>query len=139
MSELLPLTAQDQAEHMSWVRTRMTLDKEFIEWIRHGFSLIAVGFGSFAFLDGLVGGLGEHAVGSASEPSRIFSLTMTFIGTLLIIIALRHYRLMVEFVNLDEFGEQPVLELPNEKRDEYLAVGAVGIGVISFMALLVLR
>lgn len=115
----------------------MTLDNEFVEWIRHGFALITVGFGSFAFLDGVVGGLGEGHGGS-SDPSRIFSLAATFIGTLLVIIALRHYRMMVEFVNRDEFGDGSILPLPNEKRDEYLAFGAVAIGVVSFIALLLL-
>lgn len=138
MSELLLSTAQNDDEHMSWVRTRMTLDKEFIEWIRHGFSLITVGFGSFAFLDGVVGVLGEHESRSTTEPSRIFSLGATFIGMLLIVIALRHYRKMVEFVNSDEFGGRPSLSLPNEKRDEYLAMGAIALGGIAFVALLLL-
>lgn len=138
MSELLPSPAQSHAEHMSWVRTRMTLDNEFIEWIRHGFALIGVGFGSFAFLDGVVNGLGEGGVRSSTEPSRLFSLGATAIGMLLIIIALRHYRMMVAFVNSDEFGEQPSLPLPNEKRDEFLAIGAVVLGALSFVALLLL-
>ena len=123
---------------MSWVRTRMTLDKEFVEWIRHGFALITVGFGSFAFLDGLSGSLRENPASSATEPSRIFSLTTTIIGVLLIVLALRHYRLMVEFVDRDEFGEQASPSLPNEKRDEHLAIGAVAIGIVSFIALLFL-
>ena len=129
---------ESHEEHMTWVRTRMTLDQEFVEWLRHGFALITVGFGSFAFLDGLVGGLGAEHRGSSSEPSRVFSLVVTVIGVLLIIIALRHYRLMVEFVNRDEFGDVSTLPLPNEKRSEYLATGAVAIGVVSFVALLML-
>lgn len=138
MIELLEPAIESHQEHMSWVRTRMTLDKEFIEWIRHGFTLITVGFGSFAFLDGVVGSLGEGGGASTSEPSRIFSLAATAIGTLLIVSALRHYRLMVDFVDRDEFGDRPALSLPNEQRDEYLAIGAVAIGLVSFVALLVL-
>lgn len=136
MAEHLP--AEDDANHMAWVRTRMTLDSEFVEWIRHGFSLITVGFGSFALLDGVVGGLGEHPGGSSSDPSRIFSLAATGIGMLVIIIALRHYRLMVEFVNSDEFGDAATPPLPDEMRDEYVAIGAVAIGAMSFVALLFL-
>lgn len=116
----------------------MTLDAELMEWIRHGFSLITVGFGSFAFLDGVLGGLGEHGGRSTTDPSRIFSILATAIGMLVILIALRHNRMMVEFVNRDEFEGTPPLALPNEKREEYLAVGAVILGAVSFVALLIL-
>lgn len=126
-------------EHMSWVRTRMTLESDLMEWIRHGFALIVVGFGSFAFLDGVVGALGEGEGPSVTEPSRIFSLAATAIGVLLIGMALRHNRRMVAFVNSDEFGGRPALEIPDEKREEYLATGAIVIGVVSFVALLFLR
>lgn len=137
MVKQLPAVEND-ADHMAWVRTRMTLDSEFMEWIRHGFALITVGFGSFAFLDGIVGGLGEHSSRSATDPSRIFSIVTTVVGMLLIITALRHNRLMVEFVNHDEFGEMPPLTLPNEKREDYLAIGALVLGAVSFVALLLL-
>ncbi|MFN8663211.1 MAG: DUF202 domain-containing protein [Thermomicrobiales bacterium] len=125
-------------DHISWVRTRMTLDAELMEWIRHGFGLITVGFGSFAFLDGILGGLGEHAGRSTTDPSRIFSILATAIGILVILIALRHNRMMVEFVNQDEFEGSPALALPNEKREEYLAIGAMILGAVSFVALLIL-
>lgn len=123
---------------MSWIRTRMTLDTELMEWIRHGFALITVGFGSFAFLDGLLGGMGEREGFSVTEPSRIFSIIATAVGMLLIVIALRHNRLMVEFVNRDEFGERPEMSLPNEKREYYLAYGALALGAASLIALLLL-
>lgn len=125
-------------DHISWVRTRMTLDTELMEWIRHGFSLITVGFGSFAFLDGVLGGLGEHGGRSATDPSRIFSILVTLVGMVVIITALRHTRMMIEFVNRDEFGEAPALPLPNEKREEYLGIGAVVLGAVSLVALLIL-
>lgn len=116
----------------------MTLDAELMEWIRHGFSLITIGFGSFAFLDGVLGGLGEHGGRSSTDPSRVFSVLATAIGMLLILIALRHNRTMVEFVNQDEFEGTPPLSLPNEKREEYLAIGAVFLGSVSLVALLIL-
>jgi putative membrane protein len=133
------LESPEHHEHMSWVRTRMTLDQDLMEWIRHGFSLITVGFGSFAFLEGVVGAFGEGERSAATEPSRIFSLIATAVGVILVAMALKHNRNMVEFVNADAFGDQEAPGLPNEKREEYLAVGSIVIGMISFVALLFLR
>lgn len=138
MSQRVASQISADHEHISWVRTRMTLDAELMEWIRHGFSLIAVGFGSFSFLDGMRGTLGEGAGANVTEPSRMFSLAITAIGILLIALALRHNKRMVAFVNADEYGEGKVLSLPDERREEYLALAAIVIGVISFVALLFL-
>ena len=129
----------DQHDHTSWVRTRESLDSELREWVRHGFSLITVGFGSFAFLEGLVAVLAEGEGPGGTEPSRIFSLVATAIGVALIAAALRHNRRMIAFVNADVFGDGPPPELPDEKREEYIAMSAIAIGVIAFVALLFLR
>jgi uncharacterized membrane protein YidH (DUF202 family) len=123
---------------MSWVRTRMTIEADLMEWIRHGFALITVGFGSFAFLEGIVGALGEGEGPGVDSPSRIFSLVATAIGVFLIAIALRHNQKMVKFVNDDAFGEGPVPPLPDEQRAGKLALGAMVVGVMSFIALLLL-
>jgi hypothetical protein len=43
----------DDASHLTWVRTRLTLDKDLTESIRYGFSLIAaviIGVVSFVAL-----------------------------------------------------------------------------------------
>jgi hypothetical protein len=47
-------------DHLTWVRTRLTLDAEFLESVRHGFSLITAGFGSFSIFQGLT--VGEREV-----------------------------------------------------------------------------
>lgn len=133
------IESAEHHEHMSWVRTRMALDQDLTEWIRHGFALITAGFGSFAFLEGVVGTLGESERSPATEPSRIFSLIATAVGVMLIAIALRHNRTMVAFVNADAFGEQEAPTLPDEKRPELLAMGAIAIGLVSFVALWLLR
>ena len=109
----------EQEDHMSWVRTRMTLDSEYMEWIRHGFGLIAVGFGSFAFLDGIVGALGESEAPSVTEPSRIFSLVATAIGVILIVLAMNHnHQTVVEQVEEDGHGRDGDRHAPPVGPDE---------------------
>lgn len=124
-------------EHIRWVQTRMMLDDQLMETVRHGFSLIAVGFGSFAFLEGIVGGLGEAA--HATTPSRAFSLAATAVGVAIVLFAMRHNRKMAAWVNADEFpaGEAP--DLPDEELPHRLGRAAVAIGVLSFIGLLFLQ
>lgn len=111
----------------------MTLDSEFLESVRHGFSLIAAGFGSFSIFEGLT--LGERNV---SELPRTFALILTAVGVVLIVLAFIHDRKMTAWVDADEFGAAPVPELPDERRPFYLAAAAAAIGVVSFVALLAL-
>jgi uncharacterized membrane protein YidH (DUF202 family) len=124
-------------EHESWVRSRMQLDAELMEWIRHGLSSIGIGFGSFAFLQGVVGGAGE-AERSAS-PSRAFSLVATVVGIAMVLLAADHARRMIDWVNRDEFGGAEAPELPNERRPFVVAAAVVAIGAVSFVGLLLLR
>lgn len=121
------------SDHLTWVRTRMLLDQEFVESIRHGFSLIAAGFGSFSIFEGLT--LGERRV---SELPKAFALILTAIGVMVIVLAMAHDRKMTAWIDADEFGEEPVPPLPDESRPLYLAAAAVVIGVTSFIALLLL-
>jgi hypothetical protein len=120
-------------DHLTWVRTRLTLDSEFLESVRHGFSLIAAGFGSFSIFQGLT--VGEREV---SELPKTFALIVTTVGVLLILLAISHDRKMTAWVDADEFGTEPVPGLPDENRPLYLAAGAIVIGLVSFVALLLL-
>jgi hypothetical protein len=120
-------------DHLTWVRTRLTLDAEFLESVRHGFSLITAGFGSFSIFQGLT--VGERGV---SELPKTFALIVTAIGVIVILVAISHDRKMTAWVDADEFGAGPVPELPNENRPLYLAAGGAIIGLVSFVALLLL-
>jgi hypothetical protein len=120
-------------DHLTWVRTRMMLDTEFLDSVRHGFSLITAGFGSFSIFQGLA--IGERQV---SELPKSFALIVTAIGVILILLAITHDRKMTVFIDKDEFGPDPVPTLPDENRPLYLAAAAALIGIVSFVALLLL-
>ena len=60
MTSIKPSRLHDR-ENIRWVQSRMMLDEQLMQTVRHGFSLIAAGFGRFAFLEGVVGGPGEAA------------------------------------------------------------------------------
>jgi hypothetical protein len=95
--------AESPNNHLLWVRARMLVDAEFLDFIGHGFALI-----------------------------------VTAIGVIVILLALRHAARMTAWVNADAFGDRAAPPLPDERRLVYLAIAAVVIGVISFVALLLL-
>jgi hypothetical protein len=132
MNQPVPET-QIRTNHEMWVRTRLQLDAELLDALRHGFSLIAAGFGSFSLFEGLT--IGERHV---SELPKTFALIMTVIGLIVILLAASHLRKMTAWVNADEFGDEPVPKLPDENRPLYLAAAAASIGIVSFVALLLL-
>jgi uncharacterized membrane protein YidH (DUF202 family) len=114
------------------VHTRLLVERAFDEMLRHGFTLIAAGFGSFALFEGLAT---PHA---RDEAPRAFALASTAIGVLIILLAARHLRAMNAWADADEFGGGSAPALPNERRPLYLATAAVVIGVVSFISLLLL-
>lgn len=131
MAEIRPPNLERVDDHLTWVRTRMTLDHDFLDSVRHGFSLIAAGFGSFSIFEGLT--IGERQV---SELPKAFALIVTAIGVMIILLAIMHDRKMTAWINSDEFGAGSVPELPDENRPLYLAISAAALGMVSFIALL---
>ncbi len=120
-------------DHLGWVRTRLTLERDLRETTSRGFALIAAGFGSFAIFDGLA--VGEHR----DDLPLAFALVATAIGVALIFLAMRHFTRMTAWIDADEFGAEPAPMLPNEQRDVRIASAAIAIGTVSFIALLLIR
>jgi hypothetical protein len=121
-------------EHMSWVRTRMQLDDAMMESVRHGSSLIAAGFGSFAFLQGVIAAAGEAE--RFTTPSRGFSLVANVAGVLLVLLASIRNRQMTAWVDADEFPDREAPRLPQENLPYLVAGVAIVVGIVAFIALL---
>jgi hypothetical protein len=117
-------------DHQTWILSRLQVERDFFTVVREGFTMIAAGFGSFAFFEGVTAG---HA---SAELPKVFALAITAAGIIVIVLATQHNRKMKAWINADEYGSGPVPELPDEQRTERLAMAVVLIGVISFIALL---
>lgn len=117
-------------DHQTWIHSRLLLEREYFDVVREGFTMIAAGFGSFAIFEGLT------TVHGHDELPKIFALSLTAVGIILIVLAARHNKAMTAWINTDEYGTAPAPDLPNERRIDYLAAAAVIIGVVSFIALL---
>jgi hypothetical protein len=66
----------------------------------------------------------------------VFTLAITAVGIIIIVLAARHHRAMTAWIDADEYGSGAAPRLPVERRTDYLAAAAVIIGVVSFIALL---
>ena len=119
-------------DHQSWVQNRLILETGFQEAIRHGFTLISAGFGSFALFEGLATTQEREAL------PRTFALVLNVVGVVVILLAANHFRRMSAWIDADEFGAAGAPKLPEERRPMLLAAGAVLIGAVSFVALLLL-
>lgn len=123
--------AGTHGEHLSWVRTRLTLERDFRETVARGFALIVTGFGSFAFFGDLTGR------DESADLPKAFALAATAIGVIVIVLGIEHFGKMRAWVDADEFGGGRKEELPDERRTVLVAGAAAIIGVISFVALVV--
>ncbi|MFN8591759.1 MAG: hypothetical protein U0031_09900 [Thermomicrobiales bacterium] len=130
MTDLVETNASP-GEHLSWVRTRLSLERDLRETVAQGFALIVVGFGSFAIFDGLA----ENR--DREDLPKSFALIVTVIGIAIIALGLRHFLRMAAWVDEDEFVGAAKVELPDERWPVLLASSAAIIGVISFGALLI--
>ena len=126
MSE--PLDATDH--HLAWVRTRLLIERGLRDSVAQGVTLITTGFGSFAILSGVNPAAEQQAL------PRDFALAATAIGVVVILLGMEHFRRMTAWVDADEFGARSTPTLPDERRPVLMAAGAVVIGLVSFVALL---
>jgi hypothetical protein len=117
-------------DHLTWVRTRLILERDLRDAMAQGFVLITTGFGSFAILSGVAPAAEHQAL------PRGFSLAATAIGVLVILLGIEHYRRMTAWVDGDEFRDRSAPALPDERRPVLMAAATAILGLVSFVALL---
>src|SRR5436190_21814869 len=98
-----PTSETATRDHLTWVRTRLTLERDLRDTMTQGFALIAAGFGSFAIFDGLT----EKRVGD--ELPKVFALASPAIGVIVIVLAISHFRKMIAWADTDQCGTAQAL------------------------------
>jgi hypothetical protein len=126
-----------ESSHQEWIRNRLLLEEDMMARVGRGFSLIAAGFGSFSVLSDIIGALGQGE--EFTTPTKSIALVSTAAGVISIVLATRGYREMVAWIDADEFGPEPAPTVPAQGAVCVLTVGAVIIGIISFLSLLLFR
>jgi putative membrane protein len=106
MSELKvkPGVVHQKETHFSWLRTRMSLERTLMSWVRTATALIGFGFTIFQFFERfnqMAGVEGPRHPGA----SRLIALGLIGCGTGALVVAIMEYRLMLRYLWSPEFGE----------------------------------
>jgi putative membrane protein len=123
--------------HFSWMRTRMSVERTLMSWVRTATALIGFGFTIFQFFEKMAQ---MEGVAAARHPraSRLLALSLIGIGTAGLIMALVVYRQTTRYLHGPEFarivgeGDQGLAARPTV----YAAALLVVVGVVAFGAIL---
>jgi putative membrane protein len=77
--------------HFAWLRTRMSMERTLMSWVRTGTALIGFGFTIVQFLERLDTGPGATTARLPQAP-RYVGLALMLTGTLALLVAVSQYR-----------------------------------------------
>ena len=122
--------------HFSWIRTRLSLERTIMSWIRTAVALIGFGFAIVQYLQHLEQAPGAHEAYLPHAP-RYLGLALIACGILALAISLWQYSWAIRYL----WGEPytPLAGVTKEgKQTPVIAVAIVliGIGLFAFFAVL---
>lgn len=89
--------------HFSWLRTRMSLERTLMSWVRTAVSLIGFGFTIVQFFERLPGMAGT-APARFPEAPRYFGLLLIFCGVAALAISAWEYRISMRYLWSDDYA-----------------------------------
>jgi putative membrane protein len=122
--------------HFSWVRTRLSLERTMMSWIRTAVSLIGFGFAIVQFFERLGQMPGARPADYPNAP-RDLGLALISCGVLSLLISVWQYLWGIRYLWGETFA--PIAGVTREgKHTPVLAIAVllIGIGVFAFFAVL---
>ncbi len=95
---------QQKESHFAWIRTRLSLERTLMAWVRTATAMIGFGFTIFQFFERfnqMAGVEGPRHPGA----SRLIALGLIGCGTGALLVAIIEYRQMLRYLWSPEFGE----------------------------------
>lgn len=122
--------------HFSWLRTRLSVERTFMAWVRTATALIGFGFTIVQFFERLHE---MEGVGPATRPQmpRYLGLALIAAGVLALVISCWQYRWVIRYLWRPEF--RPIAGLREDGMQTPLFVIAISlmfIGLFAFGAVL---
>jgi putative membrane protein len=99
-----PDVLPQKESHFSWLRTRMSVERTLLSWVRTATALIGFGFTIFQFFDRFNDMQGVAPARNPGAPIYI-ALALVGVGTFALVVALLEYRGMVHYLWSKEFKE----------------------------------
>jgi putative membrane protein len=121
--------------HFSWLRTRMSIERTLMSWVRTAVSLIGFGFTIFQFLDRLNKMPGVEPASHVHAPWCL-GLMLIGSGTIAMIIAVWQYRWGIRYLWSDQY--KAIAGLGDRWHTPVMAVSVVlvFIGILALIAVL---
>lgn len=121
--------------HFGWIRTRLSVERTMMAWLRTATALIGFGFAIVQFFERLQ----SHEARSPYLPNAPIYLGMALIacGVLALLVAIWEYRAVVRYLWSEPFG--PIAGMAKEPANTpVLAIGVllIVIGLFAFFAVL---
>lgn len=122
--------------HFSWLRTRLSLERTLMSWVRTAVSLIGFGFTIVQFFERLTA-MESVAAPSHPEAPRYLGLALIGTGVLSLLISVWQYRRMIGYLRGGAFGPIAGVE-PAPMQTPIYAVSIIltFIGLFAFFAVL---
>jgi putative membrane protein len=122
--------------HFGWIRTRLSVERTMMAWLRTATALIGFGFAIVQYLEHLQQIPGARSAYLPDAP-QFLGLALISCGILALVISLWQYWWTVRYLWSEAFA--PIAGMTNEgKQSPVVAVAVVliGIGVFAFIAVL---
>ena len=121
-----------QETHFSWLRTRMSVERTLMSWVRTATALIGFGFTIFQFFERFNNMPGVAAPRSPGA-IRLIALGLIGCGIGALIVAIIEYRQMLRYLWSPEFGE--IAGVTETQRTTPAIVVAVLLALVGLLAL----
>jgi putative membrane protein len=124
------------SDHFSWVRTRLSLERTMMSWVRTAVALIGFGFAIVQYLSHLQQIPGARAAYLPEGP-RYLGLALIACGILALVISIWQYRWSIRYMWGEPFA--PIAGVTNEGVNTpviAIAIVLIGIGLFAFFAVL---
>jgi putative membrane protein len=122
--------------HFSWLRTRLSVERTLMSWIRTGISLIGFGFTIFQFFERFSGMAGV-APGASPLAPWLFGLALIAAGTAALVVAAWEFRRSLLYLWSDDFRPVAGVEASPWQTPVFpITLLLIVIGIVVFFAVL---
>jgi putative membrane protein len=122
--------------HFSWLRTRMSLERTLMSWVRTAVALIGFGFTIVQFFERFQDMTGvAHAL--RPQAPRYVGLALIFAGIAALVISAWQYRELLRYMWSENFGVLAGVEVEPHKTPIFaVTILVMLIGIAAFLAVL---
>lgn len=122
--------------HFSWLRTRMSVERTLMSWVRTAVSLIGFGFTIVQFFERLSGMDGVDLAQRPQAP-RYLGLALIAAGVASLLISVWQYRTMIRYLQGGSFEQLAGIdEAPMHTPLYAVSIALIFIGLFAFFAVL---